>query len=127
MPPGLSLIVQENLTNLPSAAKPRSKHRPSIVVSIFPPQSGITTLKFFFKKSILQNFYNYQIDLFWNLYFFPFNSGHNPAKTAATPEAPPPSTTAFSISTHLKMAMATHSSETVTILSIKGAKKVMKM
>ena len=54
-------------------------------------------------------------------YFFPFNSGHNPAKTAATPEAPPPSTTAFSISTHLKIAIATHSSDTVTILSIRGA------
>ena len=45
MPPGLSLMVQENLTSLPSAAKPRSKHRPRIVVSILPPQSGITTLE----------------------------------------------------------------------------------
>ena len=45
MPPGLSLMVQENLTSLPSAAKPRSKQRPSIVVSILPPQSGITTLE----------------------------------------------------------------------------------
>lgn len=45
MPPGLSLMVQENLTSLPSAAKPRSKHRPSIVVSILPPQRGITTLE----------------------------------------------------------------------------------
>ena len=72
MPPGLSLIVQENLTNLPSAAKPRSKHRPSIVVSIFPPQSGITTLKFFFKKSILQNFYNYQIKIVLKFVLFSF-------------------------------------------------------
>ena len=54
-------------------------------------------------------------------YFLPTSSGHSPAKTAATPEAPPPSTTAFSISIHLKMLIATHSSDTVTILSISGA------
>ena len=53
----------------------------------------------------------------------PFNSGSNPAKTAATPDAPPPSTTAFSISMHLRILIATHSSDTVTILSIKGAMK----
>ena len=57
------------------------------------------------------------------VYFLPFNSGHKPAKTAATPDAPPPSTMAFSISRHLKMAIATHSSDTVTILSMRGAKK----
>ena len=54
-------------------------------------------------------------------HFLPFNSGSNPAKTAATPDAPPPSTTAFSISMHLRILIAIHSSDTVTILSIKGA------
>ena len=44
IPPGLSLTVTENLTKRPSAAKPRSKHRPNTVVSIFPPHKGITTL-----------------------------------------------------------------------------------
>ena len=45
MPPGRSLTVTVNLTNLPSAAKPRSKHLPRIVVSILPPHNGITTLE----------------------------------------------------------------------------------
>ena len=57
-------------------------------------------------------------------YFCPVSSGRSPASTAATPVAPPPSTTAFSISTSLRMEMAIHSSETVTILSIRGAKTI---
>ena len=44
IPPGLSDTVTENLTKRPSAAKPLSKHRPRIVVSMFPPHKGITTL-----------------------------------------------------------------------------------
>lgn len=45
IPPGLSETCTENLTRRPSAARPLSKHLPSIVVSILPPQSGKTTLK----------------------------------------------------------------------------------
>lgn len=37
---------------------------------------------------------------------FPFNSGNNPAKAAAIPVAPAPSTTHFSSSTNLSTAMA---------------------
>ena len=44
MPPGLSVMVTTNRTNLPSAARPRSIHRPKTVGSIFPPHSGTTTL-----------------------------------------------------------------------------------
>lgn len=44
MPPGRSLTVTENLRSRPSHAKPLSRHRPSIVVSMLPPHSGITTL-----------------------------------------------------------------------------------
>ena len=54
-------------------------------------------------------------------HFFPLSSGTSPARTAATPDAPPPSTTAFSISMSLRMEMAIHSSDTVTILSTRGA------
>ena len=43
-PPGLSLTVTVNLTNRPSAARPRSRQRPSTVVSMLPPHRGITTL-----------------------------------------------------------------------------------
>ena len=100
IPPGRSLTVTVNLTRRPSAANPRSKHRPRMVVSIFPPQSGMTT-------------------------FFPVNSGKSPARTAATPVAPPPSTTAFSISTSRKIEMAIHSSDTVTSLSMRGAKRCL--
>ena len=46
MPPGRSLTVQTNRTSRPSTARPRSKHRPSTVVSMLPPHSGITTLKY---------------------------------------------------------------------------------
>ena len=48
-------------------------------------------------------------------YFLPLSSGQSPAKTAATPDAPPPSTTAFSISIHRRIAMETHSSETLKL------------
>jgi hypothetical protein len=47
MPPGLSLTVTENLSRRPSTARPRSRQRPKIVVSMFPPQRGITTLEIF--------------------------------------------------------------------------------
>lgn len=45
IPPGLSLTVMLKRRSLPSAAKPLSRHRPNIVVSIFPPHSNKTTLK----------------------------------------------------------------------------------
>ena len=45
MPPGLSLTVTVNLTRRPSAARPRSKQRPKMVVSILPPHKRMTTLK----------------------------------------------------------------------------------
>ena len=45
IPPGLSETVTENLTRRPSAARPRSRQRPRIVVSILPPHKGITILK----------------------------------------------------------------------------------
>ena len=44
MPPGLSLTVTTNRTNLPSTAKPLSIDLPSMVVSMLPPHSAITTL-----------------------------------------------------------------------------------
>ncbi|KAJ8974045.1 hypothetical protein NQ317_008986 [Molorchus minor] len=44
IPPGLSLTVTSHLTSLPSAASPLSRHRPSIVVSMFPPVNSKTTL-----------------------------------------------------------------------------------
>jgi hypothetical protein len=46
MPPGRSLTVTWNLTSRCSAARPRSKHRPRIVVSMLPPDSMHTTLEF---------------------------------------------------------------------------------
>ena len=60
-----------------------------------PPQTGITT-------------------------FLPFNSGSKPCKTAANPVAPAPSTTAFSSSSNLRMAIAMYSSLTQTDLSVQG-------
>lgn len=44
IPPGRSLTVTLHLTRRPSAANPRSKHRPKMVVSIFPPLMIKTTL-----------------------------------------------------------------------------------
>lgn len=44
IPPGLSLTVTLNLTRRCSAASPRSRHRPRIVVSMLPPDSMHTTL-----------------------------------------------------------------------------------
>ena len=133
IPPGLSETVTENFTRRPSAARPLSKHRPRIVVSIFPPHNGITTLEKFKHKfrnikighartNYMFNVYLRFIDIALNIYFFPASSGTSPARTAATPDAPPPSTTAFSISTKRRMAIAIHSSDTVTILSIRGAR-----
>lgn len=83
---------------------------------MLPPHKGMTILCVCAKKSVRSvstpSFYTY---------FFPLNSGQRPARTAAMPVAPAPSITAFSISMHRRILMATHSSETVTILSIKGA------
>ena len=53
IPPGRSLTVTENFTNLPSTASPRSKHLPRIVVSMLPQHKGITTLKKWHIISIL--------------------------------------------------------------------------
>ena len=44
-PPGLSSTRTVSLTNLPSAARPRSRHLPNNVVSILPPHSNTTILK----------------------------------------------------------------------------------
>ena len=44
-PPGLSSTVTLNLISLPSAARPLSMHLPRMVVSMFPPHRGITTLQ----------------------------------------------------------------------------------
>jgi len=44
MPPARSLTVTTNRHSRPSAARPRSRHRPSTVVSMLPPHNGITTL-----------------------------------------------------------------------------------
>nr|CAD7605699.1 unnamed protein product [Timema genevievae] len=40
IPPGRSLTVTVNLRSLPSTAKPLSKHRPKMVVSMLPPHKG---------------------------------------------------------------------------------------
>ena len=45
IPPGLSETVTVNLTKRPSAANPLSRHLPKIVVSMLPPQRGMTTLE----------------------------------------------------------------------------------
>lgn len=45
IPPGRSVTVTVNLTRRPSAARPRSRQRPSTVVSMLPPHKGITTLE----------------------------------------------------------------------------------
>ena len=45
IPPGRSLTVTMNRHRRPSAANPRSRHLPKTVVSMLPPQSGITTLQ----------------------------------------------------------------------------------
>ena len=44
-PPGRSSTRTENLTSLPSAANPLSRHRPSTVVSMLPPHNITTTLE----------------------------------------------------------------------------------
>jgi len=44
MPPARSLTVATKRHSRPSAAKPRSRHLPSTVVSMLPPHRGITTL-----------------------------------------------------------------------------------
>lgn len=51
---------------------------------------------------------------------FPFSSSNWPAKMAANPVAPAPSTIHFSFSTSFKIAIAIHSSFTTTNLSING-------
>jgi len=45
MPPARSLTVATKRHSRPSAARPRSRHRPRTVVSMLPPHSGITTLR----------------------------------------------------------------------------------
>lgn len=42
--PGLSLTTTLNLNNRPTAINPRSRQRPNILESIFPPQRMTTTL-----------------------------------------------------------------------------------
>ena len=81
IPPGRSLMVHENLTNLPSAAIPRSRQRPRIVVSMLPPQSAMTTLmkkiiKFWFKGLIFSEKYWYYFhcpkNVLWSILSFVF-------------------------------------------------------
>lgn len=47
-PPGRSLSSTVNRKRRPSEAKPRSRQRPKVVVSILPPQIRMTTLKWIF-------------------------------------------------------------------------------
>mmetsp|Transcript_18796 Transcript_18796/g.33560 ORF Transcript_18796/g.33560 Transcript_18796/m.33560 type:complete len:263 (-) Transcript_18796:798-1586(-) len=72
-PPGLSEMTTEKWTRRRSAAKPRSITRPSVVMSMLPPESTIATR-------------------------FPLSSGRCPVTTAPTAVAPPPSVTTFSSS-----------------------------
>mmetsp|Transcript_12799 Transcript_12799/g.30290 ORF Transcript_12799/g.30290 Transcript_12799/m.30290 type:complete len:209 (-) Transcript_12799:566-1192(-) len=95
MPPGLSLTEATRRTRRPSAARPRSMTRPSTVVSMLPPHSGTST-------------------------FLPLRSGRSsgpPGRMAASPAAPPPSTTSFSSSTSRSTARATSLSSTCTTSS----------
>mmetsp|Transcript_3394 Transcript_3394/g.8086 ORF Transcript_3394/g.8086 Transcript_3394/m.8086 type:complete len:215 (+) Transcript_3394:420-1064(+) len=96
-PPGLSDTVTAKRTRRRSAASPRSMTRPSTVMSMLPPHSGVTI-------------------------FLPLSSGMSngpPGNSAATPTAPPPSITAFSCSSRRRIEMATCFSETKTHLSTK--------
>jgi hypothetical protein len=87
--PGRSEMVTQSFIKRPSATNALSTTRPKILVSMFPPQSGITT-------------------------FLPFSSGSRPCRTHARPVAPAPSTTARSSSSNLSMAIAMKDSETAT-------------
>mmetsp|Transcript_53453 Transcript_53453/g.78245 ORF Transcript_53453/g.78245 Transcript_53453/m.78245 type:complete len:213 (-) Transcript_53453:941-1579(-) len=94
-PPGLSVTVAANRISRRSAARPLSMTRPSMVISMFPPHSGIAIL-------------------------LPLSSGMSrgpPGNSAARPAAPPPSTTAFSCSRQRSTASARYFSLTVTTLS----------
>lgn len=107
MPPGLSLTVTSIFNNLPSAAKPLSKQRPSIVVSMLPPVNMHTILP---EQEISRfKFFKYV----FSTYFLPIYSSNFPDNTAATAAAAEPSTTHFSDSINLKMATANVSSDTV--------------
>lgn len=90
--PWRSEMVTSILMMRLSLTRALSKTRPSTVVSILPPHNGIIT-------------------------FLPFNSGTRPWRTAANATAPAPSTTAFSNSSSLRIAMDMYSSLTMTVLS----------
>ena len=73
----LSLTVTLKLTSLPSAASPRSRQRPSRVVSMLPPQIGRTTLKkrssiIFFLILDLRNNIHTLLDIFSPAFMFLF-------------------------------------------------------
>lgn len=80
--PGLSLIITLNLNNRPTAINPRSRLRPKMFESIFPPQRMTATLKYIQlglvrSKCIEPSFY---------LLFL--NSFNCPDKIAAKPAQP---------------------------------------
>mmetsp|Transcript_16775 Transcript_16775/g.67690 ORF Transcript_16775/g.67690 Transcript_16775/m.67690 type:complete len:287 (+) Transcript_16775:209-1069(+) len=88
-PPERSETSATKRTSLSSAARPRSRTRPSVVVSMLPPQSGTTTL----------------LPWTWSWYC-------PPGRIGASPAAPPPSTTTFSCSNSRSTESATSRSST---------------
>ena len=104
-PPGRSLTVAMNRTSRPSAAKPRSITRPNTVMSMFPPQRGVTTrLVGNSNESVdddgsggvcVYNLAENPCDSLHRIYspVWPLSSGSEPSSRAANPVAPPPSTT----------------------------------
>mmetsp|Transcript_4449 Transcript_4449/g.9716 ORF Transcript_4449/g.9716 Transcript_4449/m.9716 type:complete len:219 (-) Transcript_4449:540-1196(-) len=95
MPPGRSLTGETRRRSLPSAERPRSITRPSIVVSMLPPHRGATT----------------------TLSLMSSRSSGPPGRSAARPAAPPPSTMTLLFSTRRSIATASSRSLTCTISS----------
>mmetsp|Transcript_12516 Transcript_12516/g.39556 ORF Transcript_12516/g.39556 Transcript_12516/m.39556 type:complete len:259 (-) Transcript_12516:673-1449(-) len=85
--PGVSLICAVKVHRRPSTARPRSRTRPRMGVSMLPPHKMVTT-------------------------FLPLSSGKVPARRAAMPSTPAPSTTIFCSSTMRKIARAIQRSDT---------------
>lgn len=130
-PPGRSLILTLKRSNRASEAKPRSRHRVNVVVSMLPPLTTKTSL-------MNQNDDCSSLsDIHKWAYFLPSNSSSFPESTAARAVAPPPSTTTiwikllyfydfiktqwidklFSCSARCKIANVIHSSFKTIVLS----------
>ena len=84
-----------------------------------PKEGGVYVASTQGQNNSKQTYLSYKEGFSLTTNFFPLSSGSNPAKTAASPVAPAPSTTAFSSSINLRMAMEIQASETVTILSMR--------